>query len=51
LLFREHACELHELSAEKQAALMRDLLRAGTAIARVFKPDKMNYRNNAKVTY
>ena len=44
LIFREHATELHELSPEKQAALMRDLARAGAAIARVFKPHKMNYQ-------
>ena len=44
LLFREHACELHELSMEKQAALMRDVSRTGAAIAHVFKPDKMNYQ-------
>lgn len=44
LLFREHACELHELSTEKQAAVMRELSRAGVAIARIFKPDKMNYQ-------
>ncbi len=44
LLLREHACELHELSLEKQAALMRDLACAGKAIARVFHPDKMNYQ-------
>lgn len=28
LVFREHATELHELSSEKQTALMRDLARA-----------------------
>jgi diadenosine tetraphosphate (Ap4A) HIT family hydrolase len=44
LIFREHACELHELSAEKQTALIRDLARAGAAIAQLFKPDKMNYQ-------
>jgi diadenosine tetraphosphate (Ap4A) HIT family hydrolase len=44
LIFREHACELHELFPEKQAALMRDLARAGAAIAHLFKPDKMNYQ-------
>jgi diadenosine tetraphosphate (Ap4A) HIT family hydrolase len=44
LIFREHATELHELAPDKQAALMRDLARAGAAIARVFKPDKMNYQ-------
>jgi len=43
-IFREHATELHQRSPEKQAALMRDLARAGTASARVFKPDKMNYQ-------
>ena len=44
LTLREHATELEQLSPEKQAALMRDLARAGAAIARVFKPDKMNYQ-------
>ena len=44
LIFCEHATELHKLSPEKQAALMRDLARAGAAITRVFKPDKMNYQ-------
>ncbi|MEW5719442.1 MAG: HIT family protein, partial [Chloroflexota bacterium] len=44
LIFREHATELHELALEQQAALMRDLARAGAAIARVFKSDKMNYQ-------
>jgi diadenosine tetraphosphate (Ap4A) HIT family hydrolase len=44
LIFREHATELHELALEQQAALMRDLARAGAAIARAFKPDKMNYQ-------
>jgi diadenosine tetraphosphate (Ap4A) HIT family hydrolase len=44
LTLRKHATELHQLSPEKQAALMRDLARAGAAIARVFKPDKMNYQ-------
>jgi diadenosine tetraphosphate (Ap4A) HIT family hydrolase len=44
LMYREHAAELHQLSTEKQAAFMRDLLQAGAAIARVFDPIKMNYQ-------
>ncbi len=44
LIFRDHATELHQLSPETQAALMRDLACAGSAIAKVFQPDKMNYQ-------
>jgi len=44
LMYREHATELHQLSPERQAAFMRDLLRAGAAMARVFQPIKMNYQ-------
>ena len=44
LIYREHATELHQVSPEKQAAFMRDLLKAGAAIARVFDPIKMNYQ-------
>ena len=43
LIYREHATELHQLSPEKQAAFLRDLVRAGKAMARVFESDKMNY--------
>jgi diadenosine tetraphosphate (Ap4A) HIT family hydrolase len=44
LMYREHATELHQISPERQAAFMRDLLRAGGAVARVFQPIKMNYQ-------
>jgi diadenosine tetraphosphate (Ap4A) HIT family hydrolase len=44
LVHREHATEFDQLSPEKQAAFMRDLVRAGNAIASVFKPIKMNYQ-------
>ena len=43
LIYREHATELHQLSLENQAAFLRDLIRAGAAMARVFEADKMNY--------
>ena len=43
LIYREHATELHQLPPEKQAAFLRDLVRAGAAMARVFEADKMNY--------
>jgi len=33
LMYRDHATELHQISPEKQAAFMRDLLKAGAAIA------------------
>jgi diadenosine tetraphosphate (Ap4A) HIT family hydrolase len=44
LIYREHAAEIHRLPPETQAAFLRDLVQAGTAIARVFRPDKMNYQ-------
>ncbi len=43
LLLKEHARELHDLSASLQAALFQELMLAGQAIAEVFKPWKMNY--------
>jgi diadenosine tetraphosphate (Ap4A) HIT family hydrolase len=44
LIYREHATELDELSLEKREAFLCDLIRAGTAMRHVFKPDKMNYQ-------
>ena len=44
LIYREHATELHQLAPDKQAAFMRDLARAGTAIAGMWQPIKMNYQ-------
>ena len=43
LLLKEHVRELHELEAEAQAALSRELMEAGRAIAEAFGPRKMNY--------
>ncbi len=44
LILREHATELHLLPQEKREAFYYDLMRAGAAIANVFKADKMNYQ-------
>jgi diadenosine tetraphosphate (Ap4A) HIT family hydrolase len=44
LTYREHATDLHLLPQGKFEAFNRDLVRAGTATARVFKADKMNYQ-------
>lgn len=44
LALREHATELHLLSQEKRNAFFDDLTLAGTAIAQVFRADKMNYQ-------
>ncbi len=43
LVLKRHAVELHELSPEEAAALMRDLQRAGRAIQEITGAVKMNY--------
>ena len=43
LVFGRHAVELHELTEAEGTALMRDLRMLSAAIARIMKPDKMNY--------
>ena len=43
LPFRRHVIELHDLTDDEGAALMRDLRRASRAIAAATSPVKMNY--------
>lgn len=43
LVLKEHVRELHELDAGAQAALFRELMEAGRAVAGAFGPWKMNY--------
>lgn len=50
LTYREHATELHLLPQEKRDAFYRDFTRAGAAVARVFKADKMNYQQLGNLT-
>jgi diadenosine tetraphosphate (Ap4A) HIT family hydrolase len=43
VVLRRHATELYELSAAERAVLMEDVSRAAEALARVYRPLKMNY--------
>lgn len=43
LVLKAHVRELHELSADLQAALNQELMLAGAAVYNAFKPWKMNY--------
>ena len=43
LVFKRHAVELHDLSAEEGAALMRDIQRVSAALARITGATKLNY--------
>jgi diadenosine tetraphosphate (Ap4A) HIT family hydrolase len=43
LLFRQHAVELHDLTAEEGAAFMRDIQRLSRAVNSVTGAVKMNY--------
>jgi diadenosine tetraphosphate (Ap4A) HIT family hydrolase len=43
LVLKAHVRELHELTGEAQAALFRELMEAGRAVAEAFGPWKMNY--------
>lgn len=43
LAFRRHAIELHELTEDEGAALMRDLQRASSAIAAATEAVKLNH--------
>ena len=43
LIFKRHVRELHELSADTQQALFKELMIAGKAVNDAFKPRKMNY--------
>lgn len=43
VVYNDHAVEFHELSNEQRDAFMRDVARAGKAIAAAFDPSKINY--------
>jgi diadenosine tetraphosphate (Ap4A) HIT family hydrolase len=43
VVLRRHATELYELSPSERAALIEDVNRVAAALARVFRPAKMNY--------
>lgn len=47
VVYRGHGVEFHELDDEQRNALMRDVARAGKAVAAVFNPDKINYGSYA----
>ena len=43
VVLRRHATELYELSAAERAVLIEDVSRVAEALARVYRPVKMNY--------
>ena len=43
VVLRRHATELYELSAAERAVLIEDVSRVAGALARVYRPVKMNY--------
>ena len=43
LILRRHATELYELSAAERQTLIEEVNRVAEALARVFRPVKMNY--------
>ncbi|HEY7206472.1 MAG TPA: HIT family protein [Methylomirabilota bacterium] len=43
LVLRRHATELYELSAAERGTLIEEVSRVAGALARVFRPVKMNY--------
>jgi diadenosine tetraphosphate (Ap4A) HIT family hydrolase len=43
LVLRRHAAELYELSAPERRTLIEEVTRVAQALARVFRPVKMNY--------
>ena len=43
LVLRRHVTELYDLSAAERALLMEEVSRVAQALARVFRPVKMNY--------
>ncbi len=43
LVLRRHVTELYDLSATERATLMEEVSRVAQALARVFRPVKMNY--------
>jgi diadenosine tetraphosphate (Ap4A) HIT family hydrolase len=43
LVLRRHVTELYDLTAAERASLMEEVSRVAQALARVFRPVKMNY--------
>ena len=43
LVLRRHVAELYDLPAPERATLMEEVSRVAQALARVFRPVKMNY--------
>lgn len=43
VVLRRHATEIYQLSVEERQALIEDVSRVAEALARVFRPLKMNY--------
>ena len=47
VVYKDHAVDFHELTDEQRNAFMRDVAKAGKAIAAAFNPDKINYGSYA----
>jgi len=43
VVLKRHAVELYDLDARERSALIEEVSRAAQALARVFRPEKMNY--------
>ena len=43
VVYKDHGVDFHELTDEQRSLFMRDVARAGKAIAEAFGPDKINY--------
>jgi diadenosine tetraphosphate (Ap4A) HIT family hydrolase len=43
VVYNDHGVDFHELSDEQRSLFMKDVARAGKAIAEAFGPDKINY--------
>jgi diadenosine tetraphosphate (Ap4A) HIT family hydrolase len=43
VVYNSHAVDFHELPDDQRNAFMRDVAKAGKAIAKAFNPDKINY--------
>lgn len=47
VVYKDHAVDFHELADAQRNAFMRDVTKAGKAIAAAFNPDKINYGSYA----
>ncbi len=43
LVFKHHATELYQLKKRERDGFMTEMVKVADALARVFRPDKMNY--------